>query len=417
MAVKWIKAAPGIRCWEHQTRKNGVRPDRYFTIRHHVDGKLVEEGLGWATEGWSLKRAQEELGKLRAAKRTGEGAISLSEKRKKADTARKFLAEQARLQKIVADLWDRYSKEVAAIDNKPRTVAEKTRMWERRIKPALGAIKINDVTEEDVGAVVRSPLRVDDKGQVVGGKAEAGNVYRLLHHMFAKALAWNLRSKALGNPLESVLEPKVARRERLLTAGEVGTLLKALDKAELEKTEDKSVVIAIKAAFLTGARIGELLSLRWENIRRQEMELHLSDTKTGFSRRPLSLDALALFDSAEKMVGVPYVFRAVDNPTACLSYHTVEKAFRRVVKAAEIKRCTLHTIRHWFATLTANAVSNPRIGMALTGHKSHVAYMNYVHGDRQQAQALADQLAALAKKLGESPDNAVVFGRKDAKPL
>jgi len=43
-----------------------------------------------------------------------------------------------------------------------------------------------------------------------------------------------------------------------------------------------------RAAILTGARISELLSLRWEHIRREEMELHLPDTKSGFSRRPMS---------------------------------------------------------------------------------------------------------------------------------
>jgi hypothetical protein len=43
--------------------------------------------------------------------------------------------------------------------------------------------------------------------------------------------------------------------------------------------------------------------------------------------------------------------------------------------------------------------------MALTGHKSHAAYMNYIHGDKEQAHALADQLAALAKGLGAAAPN------------
>jgi integrase len=64
-----------------------------------------------------------------------------------------------------------------------------------------------------------------------------------------------------------------------------------------------------------------------------------------------------------------------------------------------VNNCTLHTLRHWFATLTANSVSNPRVGMALTGHKSLSAYMNYVHGDREQARALADQLGAFSASL------------------
>ena len=59
--------------------------------------------------------------------------------------------------------------------------------------------------------------------------------------------------------------------------------------------------------------------------------------------------------------------------------------------------------------MTANSVSNPRIGMALTGHKSHVAYLNYVHSDKEQARALADQLAALATGLAKAEPNVVAL--------
>jgi hypothetical protein len=43
-------------------------------------------------------------------------------------------------------------------------VAEKPRMWERRINPAIGHLTISNVTEEDAGAVVRAPLRLDAAG-------------------------------------------------------------------------------------------------------------------------------------------------------------------------------------------------------------------------------------------------------------
>lgn len=425
MATPWITVAPGIRCRDHATRKHGVKFDRYFTLRFYVEGKRIEEALGWASEGWTLGKAQAELVKLKDAKENpGTGATSLRAKRAaaKAEVEAKHKAElqqaesearRARLEKTVADLWDRYSKEVVAIDNKPRTAAEKARLWDKRIKPALGALKLKDVTEEEAGAVVRGPLRLDAGGQVIGGRAEAGNVYRLLHHLFRKALGWGLRPKELGNPLENVSEPKVARRERLLTGGEVGALLKALDKARDDGTEHPHIVAAIKAAIYTGARISELLSMRWEEIRPEEMELHLADTKTGFSRRPLSGEALALFESVERMPGSPYVFRALETPGASLAYSLVEKAFRRVVAAAGVTGCTLHTLRHWFATMTANSVSNPRVGMALTGHKSHAAYMTYLHGDREQAKALADQLAALATGLGQAEPAVVPLKRRD----
>jgi integrase len=409
MATSWITAATCIRYRTHPTRKHGVRLDRYYTLRFSVAGKQVEEALGWASEGWTVRLAQEKLAELRKARRTGEGHATLREAAEANRRAKRQKAEAEavleRRQRTVRDLWDRYGKEVVAIENKPSTVAQKTRMWTRRIEPVVGHLKINDVTEEDAGAVVRAPLRLDAKGQVIGGKAEAGNIYRLLHHMFHKALQWKLRAKENGNPLESVTVPKVARRERLLTGGEIGALIKALDAAEGDGAEHPQVIAVIRAAILTGARISELLTLHWQDVRRDEMELHLLDTKTGFSRRPVSAAALAVFDGLERKPGVDFVFRALKRPTAPLPYNTTEKVFRRIADRAGVAHCTLHTIRHWFSTMTANSVSNARVGMALTGHKSHSAYLNYVHGDKAQARALADQLAALANGLAKAGSN------------
>ena len=81
------------------------------------------------------------------------------------------------------------------MSNGPRTAAEKTRMWERCIKPEIGDARVGKVTEEAVSRIVRSALRYDAAGQVIGGKAQAGNLYRLLHHMFSKSLG-------MGSPPE-----------------------------------------------------------------------------------------------------------------------------------------------------------------------------------------------------------------------
>src|SRR5204863_7550361 len=109
----------------------------------------------------------------------------------------------------------------------------------------------------------------------------------------------------------------------------------------------------------------------------------------------------------DRVPGPPSVFRSIKTATSPLPYSTVEKAFRRIVDTAGVRNCTLHTIRHWFATATANSVSNPRVGMALTGHKSHAAYLGYIHGDREQAHALIEQLAEMAKGLGAAAPNVV----------
>ena len=51
----------GVYYKEHPTRKNGVQKDKYFTIRYRKDGKAVEEGLGWASEGMTELKAMKIL--------------------------------------------------------------------------------------------------------------------------------------------------------------------------------------------------------------------------------------------------------------------------------------------------------------------------------------------------------------------
>src|SRR2546423_15059638 len=121
MPRNWITIAAGIRTREHNSRRHGVRLDRYFTLRFSADGRQIEEALGWASAGWTLARAQEELGKLREAKRTGQGPATLRERSQamRQEERKRIEAEERRqrLEKTIEDLWDRYSKELMAVDN------------------------------------------------------------------------------------------------------------------------------------------------------------------------------------------------------------------------------------------------------------------------------------------------------------
>jgi integrase len=403
--------APGIRYREHPTRKFRGKPDRYYFLR--LSGH--EEAFGWASEGWTLDLAKEKRLELKRNRRTGEGPTSLREAAEIARTVERQQREAeerfASRNRAVAVLWDRYVKEIIAVENKPRTAAEKARMWRRRIAPAIGDRPVNEITEEDCSAIVRSPMLMAGN-QVVSGKGEAGNLYRVLHHLFHKALIWGLRSRELGNPLDGINEPRVPRRERLLTVGEIGVLCKILKDPGVVAREQPQVIATIHAALLTGARISELLNLRWEYIRRDEMELHLPDTKTGFSRRPISTDMLVLLDSVPRIPGVSFVFRSVKDPQKPLSYNTIAKAFSRIAAAAGLRDCSLHTLRHWVATMTANSEPNPHVGMAITGHKSHAAYLNYVHGDKERSRALVNQLAAFTRNLGSGEPHIVEMGKR-----
>src|SRR5215469_14552237 len=148
---EWINADIGIRYHEHKTRKIGkVRPDRYYTVRFRLDGKQVEEGLGWQSEGWTLEKARDARDKLRQARRTGEGLATMRESRTAAKTARRRAAQAP----TVDALWARYLAEVVSL-NKPATRRQKVRLYESGIRPAIGDLKAHQITNEDTGPIVR----------------------------------------------------------------------------------------------------------------------------------------------------------------------------------------------------------------------------------------------------------------------
>jgi integrase len=65
-----------------------------------------------------------------------------------------------------------------------------------------------------------------------------------------------------------------------------------------------------------------------------------------------------------------------------------------LLKVVEVKHCGLHAIRHRAATDIANNPDIPiHVGMKLTGHKTVVTYLRYVHAHQQQARKAAEQVS------------------------
>ncbi|MCL1916614.1 MAG: hypothetical protein FWG17_07940 [Desulfovibrionaceae bacterium] len=45
--MDWTTASRGIRYREHETRKHGKLPDRYWCIQYKLKGRNVNEAVGW----------------------------------------------------------------------------------------------------------------------------------------------------------------------------------------------------------------------------------------------------------------------------------------------------------------------------------------------------------------------------------
>jgi hypothetical protein len=150
MSIKWHKTSyPGVRCREHASRKHGIGKDRYFSIRYKIDGNLKEEALGWASEGWSAEKAALERAQLRKAHKTGEGAVSLQEKRDIEQARRKReQIEKERFEKenvsFTSFFNDKYQS-IAKMNKKPGTVKKEAALCKRWLIPIIGNIPLKEI--------------------------------------------------------------------------------------------------------------------------------------------------------------------------------------------------------------------------------------------------------------------------------
>ena len=121
------------------------------------------------------------------------------------------------------------------------------------------------------GSAIASALEPRDFGEFLNvkkGKVQRVKQLAVLSAAFTQAVSfWYWLPR---NVLRDVKRPKSKPRDRLVTAEEFAAV-RALAPYRIQ--------LAMDLAVMTGQRQGDLLGLRWADIR--GMELHVSQTKTG----------------------------------------------------------------------------------------------------------------------------------------
>ena len=179
--------------------------------------------------------------------------------------------------------------------------------------------------------------------------------------------------------------------ERFLSAGELGRLGAVLAEAELTATELPSAVAAIRLLIFTGARLGEILDLRWEHVDLERTCLRLPESKTGRKVIHLNAPALEVLNGTERRDGAPWVVAGREPGKPLVN---LRKPWHRIRKAAGLEGVRLHDLRHSFASIgAAGGLSLPMIG-ALLGHTQPATTARYAH-------LAADPLKQATKLIGE----------------
>ena len=266
----------------------------------------------------------------------------------------------------VAELAERYLVEHVEVRCKPRTVEACRWLVKKFVLPELGDMAI--------AAVQRGHI-TDLHHKHRNTPYQANRILEVVRKMFNLAEAWGLREDG-SNPCRHVQKYKEKKRERFLTEAEFHRLGQVLSEIEAEGPENLSSVTAIRLLMLTGCRLNEIQTLRWEDVDLKVAELRLRDTKTGARMVPLSNAAVSVLSALPREEDNPWVIPG-KKPGAHLT--DIQKPWRRIRSRAELEDVRIHDLRHSFASRAlALGESLPMIGKLL-GHTQVQTTARYAH--------------------------------------
>jgi len=363
-AYLWDEAVPGFGV---KALPSGAKR---FIIKYRADGGGRSARQRWYTIGTY-------------------GALTLDQAR---DMARQVHADIARggdpqgrksglrTAPTLKDVWSRFETEELP-EKKPLTRRDYKAIWEDLIRAKFGNSKVEALTRSEVDrfhkALRSTPYR-------------ANRALALLSRLMSLAEAWEWRSQGT-NPCKHVSRFEERARTRYLTAGELKRLGTSLAKSEADGTISATARNAIELLLLTGARLNEILTAKWQWVDMRNGVINLPDSKTGAKPIYLSEQTKIVLKRQKKLHGKkPYIF---PSPTdAKKPYVNLRKSWDRVCKNAKISGVRLHDLRHTAASIAiSQGASLPVIGRLL-GHSQAQTTQRYAHVDADPALKAANEI-------------------------
>lgn len=350
-----------------------------FGIRYQAGGKRYENTLGWASEGWTETAAALELEKLKKAYKIGEGEVSLSEKRRKAEVHRRAQEEarkeEERRHVCVDAFWREHYWSAQTHKAKGSLVAEAS-LYAHWIQPILGKLPI----------IALAPM---DLERMKSAMLEAGKAPASIKYAFAVvSQLWNHAKRdglVVGDsPTKAVALPKRDnRRQRFLTPEEAHKLLRLLAKSS-PQTHDMALL-----ALQCGLRFGEIAALEWGCVNWDAEVLSIRDPKARTNRAAfMTQDVRAMLERRKHtlneenllMRGLIFQSRQGKKLTAVSDTFTrlADRLFNEGISDPRQKVC-FHSLRHTFASwLVQNGVDIYSV-RELMGHADLKMTTRYSH--------------------------------------
>jgi integrase len=271
--------------------------------------------------------------------------------------------DSARAAPSMGDLCDRFDKEHVS-KKRQSTASDYQHLIRRFIRPGLKTLKVAEVSYTDIDRLHRKIT--DSNGPYIANRTIA-----VLSVMFKLAIRWKMRT---DNPVSGIERNPEQRRQTYLTKPQLSRLAAALDGLE-----DKQAADIFRLLLLTGARRGEVLGARWEDL---DLEARVwvkpgATTKQKTEHRaPLSSAAVLLLKQLQDgRKESPWVFPGIGEQG---HRDNVKRAWATIRKEADTT-ARIHDLRHTYASVLASAGQSLSIIGALLGHTQATTTARYTH--------------------------------------
>jgi integrase len=303
---------------------------------------------------------------------------------------------------------------------KPRSVESFTVIVNKHIVPALGRIRLDKLTPQQVQALLekkREPYKTKTKaGKVIEkhglSPQSIASIRTVLRSALNQALKWGMVARNVATLIDP---PRIPRpKTHAINADGARKLLEA---ARGERFEAILVL-----ALTLGLRRGEILGLRWSDVdfdsrairvnqalQRVGGKLQVTEVKTERSRRVVAVPECVVRavktrraqQAQERLLaGVEWKDSdlAFTNPRGGpLEPITLHRDFKRLLRAAELPTQTrFHDLRHTAASLLLAEGVHLRVIMELLGHSSISLTANtYAHVMPAAMRDVADRMESI----------------------
>lgn len=345
---------------------------------------------------------------------SGKTEAIVKKKLKEFKKSRDFAEKHAPTNETVCCYFEKWLKDIQFNRLKPSSYDRLENTVYKNIIPNIGGMKLDKVTRENVQSLINKLYKVQGLSY-----SSVKKVYVALNSCFKQAM---IDDVVIKNPCIGVVLPnqnETTKQIIAFTNEECEALINEITKTDKDGNDAYYYGYAYLLILNTGLRMGEALSLLWEDVdfenkriiirknslltkKRDEdgnsiggYELKIQNSlKTSSGNRvvPINKTAELALLHLRRNNCTEYVISNVRQHNVLPS--NFDRTFHTILKNANIEKCGVHVLRHTFATKLFAKGVDVKIVSRLLGHSTvKITYDTYVHlfdEDIQQVTAVLD---------------------------